>query len=86
MMSFTHRINVGWPAGKRLAYINSAALNKTLQFIEEGISLVLNCSRPGWLLRMANSERTMEEFQNVHNGILEQLRVRTLFTFPTLRL
>ena len=36
------------------------------------------CASPaaGWLVRMATNERSMEEFQAVHNIILETLRVR----------
>ena len=36
----------------------------------------------GWLLRMATNERSMEEFQAVHNIILETLRVGSPLALP----
>ena len=42
------------------------------------------CAPAGWLLRMATNERSMEEFQAVHNIILETLRVGRSFHWPAL--
>ena len=36
----------------------------------------------GWLRRMASNERSMEEFQAVHNMILEVLRHEKVLFYP----
>lgn len=43
----------------------------------EAVRVVQNCGRPGWLLRGACDERSVEDFIMVHSTILETLRVRT---------
>ncbi|KAK9810553.1 hypothetical protein WJX73_000223 [Symbiochloris irregularis] len=68
--------------GKRLAFIDSAALSQLLQHVETGNGLVDSCCKPGWLVRMATNERSMEEFQAVHNIILETLRAEKVDTLP----
>ena len=42
---------------------------------DEHCSCAKSAMIAGWLLRMANAERSIEEFQAIHNGILEKLRV-----------
>lgn len=42
----------------------------------EAVRVVQNCGRPGWLLRGACDERSVEDFIMVHSTILETLRVR----------
>lgn len=41
----------------------------------EAVRVVQNCGRPGWLLRGACDERSVEDFIMVHSTILETLRV-----------
>ena len=38
------------------------------------------CMHVGWLMRMASNESAREDFQKLHAGILEVLRVRIAIT------
>ena len=59
------------------------AFRATTDFNTPEMKLILASHlSPGWLLRMASNERSMEEFQTVHNSILVQLRVRSCLLRP----
>lgn len=55
--------------------METSKLQSLFDLICEAVRIVGNCSRPGWLLRMACDERSVEDFAMIHNTILETLRV-----------
>lgn len=65
-------------AGKKLASVDGYDLDQLLINVKRGCSIVEAAGRPGWLLRMANNERSFEEFVGIHNSILDILQVCTL--------
>ena len=62
-------------AGKRLAFVDSKALDDLAALLKRACALMEAAGQTGWLLRMATDERSHDEFVAVHNGILDILQV-----------
>lgn len=63
-------------AGKKLAFVDTHALDQLAELLKRGCDIADGCGRPGWLPRMALNEKTFEEFKHVHDTILTILQVR----------
>ena len=62
-------------AGKRLAFVDSKALDQLAALLRRATALMEGAGQPGWLLRMAAEEHAHEEFVGLHNSVLEILQV-----------
>jgi hypothetical protein len=62
--------------GKKLAFVDTHALDQLAELLKRGCDIADGCGRPGWLPRMALNEKTFEEFKHVHDTILNILQVR----------
>ena len=67
---------VSTPAGKRLAFVDSKALDQLAALLRRACALREAAGQAGWLLRMATDDRAPEDFVAVHNSILEILQVK----------
>ena len=63
-------------AGKKLAFVDTHALDQLAELLKRGCDIADGCGRPGWLPRMALNEKTFEEFKHVHDTILTILQVQ----------
>jgi hypothetical protein len=61
-------------AGKRLSYIDEASIKTLLALVEQGIRLVESFVVPGWFSRMTHHEKSIDDFQGIHNEILAILK------------
>lgn len=67
--------------GKKLAFVDTHALDQIAELLKRGCDIADGCGRPGWLPRMALNEKTFEEFKHVHEtilAILQEQRIHTL--------
>lgn len=61
--------------GKQAARVPNHRMQNLFDLVCEAVRIVQNCGRPGWLLRAACDERSVEDFTMVHSTVLETLRV-----------
>jgi len=64
-------------AGKRLSYIEGGCVKTLLGLVEQGIRLVESFVVPGWFARMTLHEKSIDDFQGIHNEILTILKVHS---------
>lgn len=69
-------------AGRRGAAVDDGVLDALASCFDEICSLVDGFVKQGWLLRMACNERMKEEFDTLHEAVLEMLKGEALTTMP----
>eukprot|EP00884_Botryococcus_braunii_P021327 jgi/Botrbrau1/7879/Bobra.9_2s0053.2 len=67
--------------GKALS-AHSTHLTMMLRTLEDAINLVDRCCKDGWMKSMLLDERAVEDFQSIHNMLLDILRASRLDTLP----